>query len=55
MFLTQQFISVLALSTAVAFMFVVIFEAPIVHMEKLMLAFAGVNRKQNRNSKKVNN
>ena len=46
MFLTQQFISVLALSTAVAFMFVVIFEAPIVHMEKLMLASVGVNRKQ---------
>ena len=53
MLLTQQFLSILAISTALAFLFVVLFEAPIVHLEKLMFGAAGVNRKPNRNSKKV--
>ena len=54
MLLTQQFLSILAISTALAFLFVVLFEAPIVHMEKLMFGAAGVGKKQNKNSKKVN-
>ena len=42
MFLTIQFLGVLALSTAVAFLFVILFEAPIVHMEKMLFAVLGV-------------
>ena len=42
MILTQQFISILAISTALAFLFVLLFEAPIVHMEKLLFAALGV-------------
>ena len=53
MLLTQQFLSILAISTALAFLFVVLFEAPIVHLEKLMFGAAGVNRKPNKTSKKV--
>ena len=54
MLLTQQFISILAISTALVFLFVVLFEAPIVHLEKLMFGAAGVKRKPNKTSKKVN-
>ena len=50
MILTQQFISILAISTALAFLFVLLFEAPIVHMEKLLFAALGVggDKKPNR-------
>ena len=43
MLLTQQFLSILAISTAVSFLFVVMFEAPIVHIEKLI--FVGVGKR----------
>jgi len=42
--LTQQFLSILAISTGAAFLFVIMFEAPIVHLEKLLFAVAGVGR-----------
>ena len=48
MVLAQQFISILAISTALAFLFVLLFEAPIVHMEKLLFAALGVDKKPNR-------
>ena len=45
MLLTQQFLSILAISTAAAFLAVILFEAPIVHMEKLLFAALGVGKK----------
>ena len=45
MILAQQFISILAISTALAFLFVLLFESPIVHMEKLLFAALGVGKK----------
>ena len=52
MLLTQQFLSILAISTALAFLFVVCFEAPIVHLEKMMFSLAGVGTR-NTNPKRV--
>ena len=43
--LAQQFLSILAISTAAAFLAVILFEAPIVHMEKLLFAALGVGKK----------
>ena len=48
MILAQQFISILAISTTLAFLFVILFEAPIVHMEKLLFVALGVDKKPNR-------
>merc|ERR1712126_494195 len=55
--LTQQYLSILAISTGVAFLFVVLFEAPIVHMEKLFFgSVLGIGRKSKASTKvKQNN
>ena len=42
--LTFQFIGILAISTFAAFVFVILFEAPIVHMEKILFASLGMGR-----------
>ena len=42
--LTTQFIAILAISSFAAFVFVLLFEAPIVHMEKLLFAAFGLGR-----------
>jgi len=42
--LTFQFIGILAISTFAAFVFVILFEAPIVHMEKVLFAALGMGR-----------
>ena len=42
--LVIQFISILAIATFAAFVFVILFEAPIVHMEKLLFASLGFGR-----------
>ena len=45
--LVQQFISILIISTTASFALVVAFEAPIVHMEKLLF---GMGRKEKQKS-----
>ena len=42
--LTVQFLAILSISTFSAFVFVVLFEAPIVQMEKLLFASLGMGR-----------
>ena len=42
--LVIQFVSILAIATFAAFVFVILFEAPIVHMEKLLFASLGMGR-----------
>ena len=53
MILAQQFISILAISTTLAFLFVILFEAPIVHMEKLLFAALGVGKKPSNRARAV--
>jgi len=54
--LTQQFLSILAISTGVAFLFVVLFEAPIVHMEKLFFgSVLGIGKKSKASTREKHN